>query len=529
MLGATPVGTGSHVDAAELGRLLKSAFLHVRQGYPVHAMDFFLAAREMDPSDPRLASLASSVDVVGDNPTPNELEQIWRQCQDMFPELTRDITPLLNNAASGTAARLAQVAERSVAASSRDLRLRVGLTLLLLIMVVGGAAGLVLASRRLHLFEGPVPVLARALEGRRVPILYPQSALQVLPQREAWLTFGTAGILGGALPKVGTQVVAHEVLAVQSLPPKQATQLRRLTLGQEAAQAAHSKATARLEQVLQTRQTVQGACVLAENWLREMRPKSGLRTDQGSKKDMERWRRELARGRKRLAQLARLERQPRQLEAKAKKRLERAQQQLQQLHAHLGGRSLKAPFAGEIMEIKAVRDQALAADTPVLLLRDHAQVRLIFLVAQPGALQVGGEALVVVGNASPLAAKIASLEPQQGQIRIGLELPDPGGALLSAPPNTFHLVREIADPAFSLRPQSLVGLTGARARVLRLREDHVESVEVEVIQQSAGDVLVRDPSGHLRHGMRIVSHRQDNRSLATLVDGTAVVAVEGKH
>ena len=513
----------SHVDPAELARLLKSAFLHVRQGYLVHAKDFLLAAKEMDPSDPRLAGLASSVDVLGDNPTPGELQQVWRQCLDMFPDLARDIAPMLNDSRSGTAARLSQAAERSTQASNRDLRLRLGLSLFLLAIVVFGAAGLWYTARTLHLLEGPIQVQVATLEGLRVPIYFANSASSVAPLEEGWLSFGVAGTLPHDLPQVGTKVTAGAILCTQTLPPKQALFLQRHESFLVRAQAGHEKVAKKLEKLLQERQSIEGERTMAETKIHELRPQNVLRQDRQAQHDLDLQRRHLAAANKKLSRLSRRERGPRLAEERAKKKVDLLQNKIAQIHAQLGGRSLRANFAGEVVEVKATAGQPIAAAAPVVLLRNRTKVRLRFQVDTVGTLQVGGEALLSVQQGRPVPAKVTALKSGKGSTDVALELSDPAGALQSLPGKAFRMVREVADPAFQVRPDALVGLQNGTARLLRLRQDHVVSTPVEVLERRADQVLVRDPSGQLRQDGRVVIGRQDGQALATLVDGTAVV------
>ena len=88
-------------DTAEMERLLRSALLHVKQGYIVHARDYFLAARELDPSDDRLNKLVSHLEIIGDASGPAEVEYLWDQARRLFPNIVSELGQVIDAKAGG--------------------------------------------------------------------------------------------------------------------------------------------------------------------------------------------------------------------------------------------------------------------------------------------------------------------------------------------------------------------------------------------------------------------------------------------
>ncbi len=156
---------------------------------------------------------------------------------------------------------------------------------------------------------------------------------------------------------------------------------------------------------------------------------------------------------------------------------------------------LRAPFAGQIVEVKVTSGQNVTPATRVLLLRDPIWARLTFSVKKKVAMQAGAEVFVSVKGGVPLPAKLASTGESAGGFELNVDIADPAGALLSMPPESFHLVSEFAEHAFRVRSAALIAPAGNTAQVLVSSGGRVNRVAVQVLDQSGGDSLVRDPQG----------------------------------
>ena len=95
-------GAEPHLDQAEFDRLLRSAFMHVKQGYIVHARDYFLAAKELNPTDDRLAKLVHHLEIIGDASGPAEVEYLWNQATELFPDVAARLGPFVDAHSGGT-------------------------------------------------------------------------------------------------------------------------------------------------------------------------------------------------------------------------------------------------------------------------------------------------------------------------------------------------------------------------------------------------------------------------------------------
>ncbi|MBI3180121.1 MAG: hypothetical protein HYZ27_10695 [Deltaproteobacteria bacterium] len=236
---------------------------------------------------------------------------------------------------------------------------------------------------------------------------------------------------------------------------------------------------------------------------------------------MERLKQDRVAANTKLTRLKKMVRKPRGQEAKAKKLREQAERRLQAVQTRLAGKLLQATTDGVVVQVRGKAGDKVAAGDKLVLVRDTTAVSVTFEIDGRSQLQVGGEAQVAAGRAPPAAARVSGVRAQGPQTRIEVRLPDPGGNLASMAASEFRLLRELADNAFRV-PASAVVKTERGARVWVLLDDRVAERGVDLLGSDGDDLIVRDGSGGLRQGDRLVVGRLDNRSLDTLGDGAAV-------
>ena len=77
----------------EQERLVRSGVLHIKQGMVGQARDYFLAARKCAPDDGRVATMLNHLDVVGEDDSTADLEYLWKQALQLYPELCQELGP----------------------------------------------------------------------------------------------------------------------------------------------------------------------------------------------------------------------------------------------------------------------------------------------------------------------------------------------------------------------------------------------------------------------------------------------------
>ncbi|MEK7705661.1 MAG: hypothetical protein AAB426_11930, partial [Myxococcota bacterium] len=404
---------GTEIDRTELDRLLKAAFQHVKQGYIVHARDYFLAARELNAADDRLATIVRHLEIIGDASGPAEVEYLWNQACQLFPDIAAAVGPILEAKSGGPGRSTSGPLPRT-----EDLRARVLWTLLLLAVLVGGVGALVWVTRAAGIFEPAAKVTTTRLTASRVPVFFDRTATSVLPAKETWLSFGESGKLDGKPPVVGMRVDVGTIVASLALPPPAEKQMVRARAAVAKAEQQYNGASKRLEKLLTDREALETERDGAETKLKELLPKSVLGQGGVSKKDLEKWKRAKVAANKKLSKLAQKERKPRADVTRAEKAFKQAQRKLDGLEKKLGRKLLRSPLSGTIVQAKLTERGKVDKGQPVVLVRDAGSVRLVFELSSQAALQIGGEAYVAVRGGTPSRAKIAAVTGTAGGQRV---------------------------------------------------------------------------------------------------------------
>ncbi len=509
--------TSGRVDDVEIRRLLKSALLHVKQGYIVHARDYFLAAKELAPADSRLQKLVSHLEIMGDASGPAEVEYLWNQARELFPDIAEEVGPMESAKGGGGQS---SAGEPAAPVWDDDLRTRVIWTLVVLVLVLGGGGALYYFASTMRLFEGSPQARIAVMSSKALPIFFPGGATGVQASREAWLSFATAGKVGNLLVAPGARVAADQPIAQLELGPAVDKQLKAAKAAVLKAEGDYDKAARALEKLIEQRDKTEAERQAADDKLKELKPKS-LRAGGVSKRDLEKYKRELVKANKLLSQLAKKERGPRKQEAAAKAKLDKARKALEGLEQKTLQKTIRAPFAGVVQELKLQKGQKVTPDAKVALVRDTLTVRLSFAAKDPGGLQPGGEAFVAVAHGAPIRAKVSAVQPGEVGKVVEVLLADPTGSFVETPPEQFHLVREIVDPAFEI-PVGAVATTPAGDHVIVELEGRALMRPVEVMQRDAASAIIRDKSGALRDGEHLVVEKLGEGGVGSIVDGSSL-------
>ena len=509
-------------DQAELNRMLRTAFAHIRSGYLVHARDYLLAARELSARDGKISELVSHVDVAGADPSNQDLEQIWQKCQALFPEVAAEIGPYNAEQENGNVEAMAEAARRASAAWDQDVKVRVRwsfvvVACLCIIVPLG-----YYAYTQYAVATAALKVEATTIQGKRIPIYFTATATAVRPVQEKWLSFGSAGKLAEPLVKVGTHVQEGDIVASLEVPPRMQKLMHNAQEGIHKAEMALERVNKRLETMLNDREATQTIATDAEHHIKELRPKTVLKPDAATRKALEGWKKTLDKANKRLGMLTKRERGPRGAANKSKKRIENAKKRMATLQERIADKLLRAPFAGEVSQVKAGVGENVEAQAQVVYMRNPLLTRLVFAVPAPTTLQTGGEALISVAKGNPLGAKISAIKPATQGSDIEIDVVDPAASFLAMKPAEFRLVREWADPVFQVRASALFKGDDGQTKVMVVQAGHVMRATVQVVEQSGGDAIIRESAGLLKSDVQVVLSRVDGQPLNLMPEGTAV-------
>lgn len=519
-------------DTAEMERLLRSALLHVKQGYIVHARDYFLAARELDPKDDRLNKLVSHLEIIGDASGPAEVEYLWDQARKLFPNIVSELGQVIDSKVSGPAGAEAgspasQLSgKRSTARlpGEEDLRTRVMWTMLLLVVVLGGGALLYWLAREGGIFESPIIVQTTTLEATQIPVYYPESPTSARPLKEKALHFVERGRIAEIKVEKGARVNQGDLVATLELPPPQQKQIELAKANVATMKEAYDKVAERANALVGEREKLEAERDTASEKLKELQPKVLLNQGGVSKRDLEKWKKAKAAAIKKLQAFAKREKGPKTAEAAAKKKLEIAQGKAEQLERKIAGRLLRAPFAGTIEEVKVKAGDAVAEKAPVIVLRDESEAILGFELAGEVPFSAGGQAQISVDRGTPSRAKIADVKKADGKSKVDVAIADPSGAFATMEPSKFRLVKETLDPAFRVPMSSIAKSAEGKTHVYVIAQGRALARDVEIIESDAAAAVVRDVSGSLHNGDTLVAASTDTGDVTQIADGAFLKA-----
>jgi multidrug efflux pump subunit AcrA (membrane-fusion protein) len=513
-------GGGGEPDRAELDRLLRSAFLHVKQGYVVHARDYFLAARELDPADERLAKLVHHLEIIGDSSGPAEVEYLWNQARELFPDVAEEVGPL--DARSGGLPELGEADFDLAAPGEEDVKSRLVWALIALVVLAGGIGGLayVFSNYGQRILGTASQVRVMTLKPERIPVYFDGGAANVSPLETRWMAAGSDGTIERVEVTKGQRVEKGALLVALEFGDRMSKQLAKANKARRKADAAFEKAAQRLEKLNMEREVIEAERTVAEEKLKELTPKGVHKQGGVSKREIEKWRDVKVEANRKLSRLAKKERGPKKQHAKAKKKRDAAVDKVDNLYGKIANKLVRADMDGVVEEVRAAPGKAVKAKHNLVLLRDPSGVQLIFELAEKPDLQPGGQAHVSVSRGAPNLARVLEVtEASTGEATVAVKLPDPSGGFDSIEPGEFRLVQEFADPAFSV-PVSAVVEGDEGFYLLVAQQQRAVARSVMVLQRDAVHAVIRDKSGALREGITVVTARTGDLPLSEIPDGS---------
>lgn len=501
------------VDRAELDRLMRSALLHVKQGYLLHARDYFLAARELDPHNEKLATVISHLEIVGETPAAAEMEYIWEQAASLAPEIADQLGELMSEPGMAPSPETLRVD------TEEDIRSRVLWTFALLVVLGLGAAAIYWATQELDIFAAPEPVRVTELESTRIPVFFAEPAASVVPAQEEKLGFAESGKVASVEVAVGDTVQQGDLVATLEINGRNKKKLKQAQAVVDKARVAYDKAAKKLGALEAEAQQIQLQRDQADERLRELQPKQLLGQGGVSKRDIEKWKRAKVQANKKLTKLAKKRRKPEAAERKAKQKLDAAQRKLAETERRVGGRILRAPITGRVIALELAPGAAVKAKVPVVTIRDERSVVLAFELSEAPTFQAGGQAFISVKKEKPTNAKVRAREDQGDGATIEIELSDPTGAYIATEPEEFRLVRDYVEPAFDV-PSSALSEVEGKPHVFVVRQNRAQATPVSILERDAAQAVVVNEAGALRDGDRVVTADIETGSVASLKDGS---------
>lgn len=509
----------SSAKVADFERHLRSALLQVKQGYIVHARDYFLAARDLQPTDERLRKIVNHLEIIGDASGPAEVEYLWNQARELFPEYVDDLSDVVEPRAPAIRHDLTPPMGTDTAVQHDDLRARIVWSVVAILVIGLGLGALVWVVKVAKIFETSAKVRVATLTAEKIPIFYSSPASQVVPLKETWLQSPSNGQVTDVAVNTGSRVNQGDILVTLNLAPAVQTQLDAIRKSLKTVSDNGKKIDEKLEKLASEREAIEAERTAAEDRLRQLTPKGILGKGGVSKRDLEKWKRVKVGANKKLTALAKRERGPRQLKQKNEDKRQTLQKKLEDIEKKIANKLIRAPFAGTIHDIKTEVGATLTDKQQVLLLRDAQSVKLVFSLGASSDLQNGGECFVSVARGSPSRAKITNVQKDNSDVKVDISLTDPTSGFAQLSPKEFRLVKEFAEPAFRV-PASAVVQDEKGTRVFMALQRRALERDVDVLEQDATSAVIRDTAGTLRQGEQIVVNRIGEPSnVSSIVDG----------
>ncbi len=501
------------LDVSDVRRMLVSALEHLRSGYIVHSRDYFVAAQAADPGDSGLSRLIARLEAIDEPPTFAGLTAVWQMASEIYPDLVAEVGE-----------ELSPDVELADGGDNDDLRTRMMWTavLLLVLGVGGGALFWVMKSGRL--FEGAAKVRVAQIHPDRIAIYFDEPATEIAASKEQWVKSAAGGAIG-TVKAVGTQVEKGEIIATLALEGKAKKKMAKVRKAVAKATKAYEKAKAKVaklnadrEQVLAQRDEVQAL-------LKELKPQSVLKGGGVSKKELDKNKRALVKANKKLSKLTKKAKKPQKKEKKARKKLDKAMQKLRAMEQKVSRKLIRAPISGTVAEVSWKAGGKASADSKVLLLRDGDFTKVTFTVGGVGNLAVGGTAQVSVARGKATEAKVVDLKSDGDATTLSLDVADPAGTFSEMDAKEFRLVREFADPAFTVEPNAVFesdesgeGQSSTKS-VFLILQGRLKEWPVDVVATQPHQVIIRSLVGTLRDGDQVVVENLGEGVVADLNDG----------
>lgn len=358
----------------------------------------------------------------------------------------------------------------------------------------------------------------------RTPMFFSGTAQGVHARSEQWLSFGQSGDLVSPLPKAGTHVAKGDILARLKLSAQRQAPIDKAQKALTAATRARAAAQVQVKKLAALKQAALGDLRAAEDRVKAVHQKMPAVHGHHAAASHH-GKRDVAAATKRLVALDKKARVPKQKLEKAEAALKQAQDNVKKIEASLGETVLRAPFDGDIAQVKNAGAKSVAARTPVLLVQDRTQARVTFRMDDLGSMKKGEPVMVAVGGRPAIPGLIYDLQSTNTAFEVVTDLPDANGVLINSDPNSFRLVRGFAPLAFMVPLDALVGHDDQVALWI-LQGTHVIRQRVQVLEVRGSEVVVWDATATMPREIRVVHARADGHSITSLTEDTDVVATE---
>ena len=508
LMGA-PRGTEPRRDE-QLSNTLRTAAQQLQQGLAANALDYFTAAKQLQPSDERIQQMVAALEAAGEKPDTPRLHELWERAREYFPELVTEVGewPAFDEGQS------------TGAESEDDLKSRVFWTSILVAVLIVGIGGLIWMARAANLFEDVAEVQVRVLEPGRVPVFFPGVAVSVQPVQEKVLTATASGVIAEAQDS-GSRLSEGEVVVAFKLKAKLQRKLDKARRDIENAKTVGKKADAQIARIKEERTTLEAKRDEVRTKLKELKPTDVHNRGGVSKGEVAKLRKQIVRANRKLTALAKKERRPAAQKRKSETRLKSARRIVRELQAKSKGKIVFMPFSGEVLEVRAAVGTKVKKGSTLATVRDGSSVRLNFELPGDTTLQRGGELSVITSRDRTVTGKIERLEKRDDVLHAVIVVPDSDGSLIQISAADFRLVREFAEPAYLVASQAVMESEQGASIYLAVR-GRVEKRLVEVVSRSNDESIIKARGGGLNSGDRVIVSVGNQQGMAGISEDVAI-------
>lgn len=481
----------------ELERLVRSGVLHIKQGMVGQARDYFLAARKCAPDDGRVATMLNHLDVVGEDDSTADLEYLWKQALQLYPELCQELGP----PGSGTAPIPIEEHGRREGILTRARKRR---GTLVAFVLFGAALGLGLRYAWPMLAAPPPLVETDRVRAQKIQLTFEAEAVHFQPVREWQLSFDKAGTVAEVNAKVGDDAKKGQILARLLLAPRDEKALKALRDKSTKIEKQYLATTLELERLLAEQSDRQAQVQSKKDQLDELQKSFILKTatpaaKAQAKKDLVLAKKQFALMSRDLAKLRARSARPQKMKTVLEAARAAANEANDKFLQAQEGMVLRAPEDAKIAVVdipvgSKVKDKALAVG-----LADETALKITWKTSDARLMQLskGTGVRMLTPDGSPVDGQLLTV----GKDPV-TQVPDPTHKLASADRKVLRLIRETLDNALVVSAAAKLGQDGS----LVVEGEQVFHRKVEWIEVRGKDAIAR--SG-VRVGEELVTGPQE--------------------
>jgi hypothetical protein len=169
----------------------------------------------------------------------------------------------------------------------------------------------------------------------------------------------------------------------------------------------------------------------------------------------------------------------------------------------------------------------VTSSTKLATIRDESEAILGFDIPGKVERKAKDAVLVSVDGGAPSKGAVTAIADKDAATHLDISIPDPSGMFAMMAPEKFRLVREEVDQAFRI-PSSAIAKseTDAKIHVFVVQQGRAVSRDVELVAHDAAQAVVRDPSGGLKDGEKLVTASTETGDVSAITDGMFLKTVE---